>query len=132
MNQLDLEQEIGKMARAMMTRNTQIGDALIAHLRTQFTHEEVAGLVLVSLERLIWFDSELFLWTIQNFIPADVVQEIRRITSVAIYKQLIGKKFMPGKDFSVDADGKLLLNDKAKKAILPNLQSSQPSRAGLT
>lgn len=132
MNQLDLEQEIGKMARAMMTRNTQIGDALIAHLRTQFTHEEVAGLVLVSLERLIWFDSELFLWTIQNFIPADVVHEIRRITSVAIYKQLIGKKFMPGKDFSVDADGKLLLNDKAKKAILPNLPSSQPSHAGLT
>ena len=132
MNQLDLEQEIGKMARAMMTRNTQIGDALIAHLRTQFTHAEVAGLVLVSLERLIWFDSELFLWTIQNFIPADVVQEIRRITSVVIYKQLIGKKFMPGKDFSVDADGKLLLNDKAKKAILPNLPSSQPSHAGLT
>ena len=132
MKQLDLEQEIGKMARAMMTRNSQFGDALIAHLRTQFTNEEVAGLVLVSLERLLWFDSELFLWTIQNFIPADVVQEIRRITSVAIYKQLIGKKFMPGKDFSVDADGKLLLNDKAKKAILPNLQSSPPSRARLT
>jgi hypothetical protein len=128
MNQLELEQEVGKMARAMMTRNTEIGDALIAHLRTQLTNQEVAGVVLVSLERLIWFDNDLFLWTIKNFIPADVVREIRNISSVTIYKQLIGKKFLPGKDFSVDADGTLLLNEKAQKSIFPQLKSGQFSR----
>ena len=117
---LELEDEIGKMARAMMTRNVDIGDALIAHLRTKLTDEEVAGLVLVSLERLVWFDTNLFLWTLQNFIPSDVVQEIRRITSVSVCKQLIARKFMPGKDFSVDGQGKLLLSSKAKQAILPS------------
>lgn len=124
MNVLELEEEIGKMTRAMMTRNTQIGDAIIAYLRTKFTDEEVAGIVLVSLERLVWFDKELFLWTLKHFVPAHVMHEIRNITSVTIYKQLIGKKFMPGKDFSVDAHGKLLLNTKAKAAILPNAQTS--------
>jgi hypothetical protein len=121
MNALELEEEIGKMARAMMTRNTEIGDALITYLKTQVALEEVAGVVLVSLERLIWFDSELFLWVLRNFIPADIVQEIRSITSVAVYKQLIAKKFLPGIDFSVDAEGKLLLNEQAKTAILPCL-----------
>jgi len=119
MNCLELEQEIGKMAAAMMTRNSQIGEDLIANLKTQMTLEDVAGLMLVSIERLMWFDTESVIWTIKHLIPSDVMQEIRRITSVAVCKQLIGKGFIPGKDFSVSATGKLLLNQNAKTAILP-------------
>ncbi len=118
-NSLELEQEIGKMARAMMTRNTQIGTELIAHLRTQLTLEGVAGVMIVSIERLIWFDIDSVFWTIKNLIPNDIMQEIQKITSVTIYKQLIGKGFTPGQDFSVDASGKLLLNDKARTSIFP-------------
>jgi len=124
MNALELEAEVGKVSRAMMTRNTQIGDAIIAYLRTELTDEEIAGIFLISLERLIWFDKELFLWSIKNFVPADVMQEIRNLTSVTIYKQLIGKNFVPGQDFSVDASGKLLLNENAKAAILPRAHPS--------
>jgi hypothetical protein len=124
MNALELEAEVGKVSRAMMTRNTQIGDAIIAYLRTELTDEEIAGIFLISLERLIWFDQELFLWSIKNFVPADVMQEIRNLTSVTIYKQLICKKFVPGQDFSVDAAGKLLLNENAKAAILPHARPS--------
>ncbi len=119
MNYLELEQEIAKMARAMMTRNSQIGKDLISNLRSQMTLEEIAGMMLMSIERLIWFDTDSVFWTIENLIPGDVMQEIRTITSVAVGKRLICKGFMPGKDFSVDAAGKLLLNDKAKTAILP-------------
>lgn len=118
-NSLELEQEVGKLARAMMTQNRQIGEDLIAHLRTQLTLEEVAGVVIVSIERLIWFDIDSVLWTIQHMIPVDVMQEIHKITSVTIYKRLISKGFLPGKDFSVDALGKLLLNDDARKYIFP-------------
>jgi len=117
MNSLELDQEVGKMARAMMTRNTAIGTALIAHLRTQLTLESVAGLLLVSIQRLIWLDTESVFWTIENLIPADVMQEIHRITSFAVYKHLVIKGFVPGKDLSVDADGKLLLKAKARTAI---------------
>jgi hypothetical protein len=119
MNCLELEQEIGKMAAAMMTRNSQIGEDLIANLKTQMTLEDVAGVMLVSIERLMWFDTESVIWTIKHLIPSDVMQEIRRITSVAVCKQLIGKGFILGKDFSVSATGKLLLNQNAKTAILP-------------
>ncbi len=119
MNCLELEQEIGKMAAAMMTRNSQIGEDLIANLKTQMTLEDVAGVMLVSIERLMWFDTESVIWTIKHLIPSDVMQEIRRITSVAVCKQLIGKGFTLGKDFSVSATGKLLLNQNAKTAILP-------------
>jgi tRNA splicing endonuclease len=117
MNSLELDQEVGKMARAMMTRNTAIGTALIAHLRTQLTLESVAGLLLVSIQRLIWLDTESVFWTMENLIPADVMQEIHRITSFAVYKHLVTKGFVPGKDLSVDADGKLLLKAKARTAI---------------
>jgi hypothetical protein len=116
MNPLELDQEIGKIARAMMTRNTEIGADLIAHLRTQLPLECVAGVLLVSIERLIWFDTDSVMWTIQHLIPGDVMQEINKIMSLAVYKHLIRKGFIPGQDMSVDANGKLLLKEKAKAA----------------
>lgn len=118
MNSLELETEIGKMARAMMTRNTLIGGDIIAHLRTQMTLEDVAGLMLVSIERVIWFDADSVIWTIKHLIPADIMQEIQAIASIAVCKRLIRNGFIPGKDFSVDATGKLLLNDFAKTSVL--------------
>lgn len=115
MNSLDLDLEVGKMARAMMTRNRQIGVELIAHLRSQMTLEELAGMMLVSMQRLLWFDAESVLWTTENLIPVDLMQEIQRITSVAVYKHLIAKGYVPGKDMSVDANGKLLVKAKMRK-----------------
>lgn len=112
MNSLDLDQEIGKIARAMMTRNRLIGQDIIAQLRSQMTLECVAGMLLVSIERLLWFDTDSVLWATEHLIPADVMQEIQRITSVAVYKQLIRKGYVPGKDLSVDANGKLLVKAK--------------------
>ncbi len=117
MNCLQFELEIERMARAMMTRNRQIGQDLIADFRTALPIEVIAGLTIVSIERILWFDTEAVLWTIEHLIPADVLQEIRKITTITIYKQLIGKGFIPGKDISVDAEGKLLLNNQAKSAV---------------
>ena len=117
MNSLQLEIEIAKMARAMMTRNSEIGKDLIFHLRTQFTLEAVAGLLLVSIERLLWFDTDSIFWTVEHLIPADVMQEIRRITTATFYKRLINKGFIPGHDFSIDASGNLLVSDEAKIAV---------------
>ncbi|WP_250122728.1 hypothetical protein [Chroococcidiopsis sp. CCMEE 29] len=118
MNSLQLEVEIEKLARAMMTRNREIGNDLINYLRTQFPVEAVAGLMIVSIERLIWFDIDSVLWTIEHLIPADVMQEIKRITTFSVYQRLISKGFTPGQEFSVDANGKLLLNDKARTSVL--------------
>jgi len=119
MNCLELEGEVGKMARAMMTRNPQIGKDLIAHLKTQLLVEAVAGLMIVSIERVLWFDTDSVLWTMEHLIPADVMHEIQKIFLVYIYKWLISKGFVPGTDFSVDANGKLLLNAQAKAVIVP-------------
>ncbi|HEY9849242.1 MAG TPA: hypothetical protein V6D28_07270 [Leptolyngbyaceae cyanobacterium] len=108
MNPLELEQQIAKVTMGIMTRNRQIASDIIADLKTQMSIEELAGLLLISLERLIWFDGELFFWTVENIIPIDIKQEIRKIMSVNTYKRLIAKGLVPGKDFSVDANGKLL------------------------
>ncbi|MCL1464428.1 hypothetical protein [Argonema galeatum] len=108
MNQLDLEREIAKVTMGIMTRNRQIALDIIANLSSQMTLEEVAGLLIVSLERLIWFDGELFLWAVESLLPVDITYEIRRIMSVNTYKRLIAKGFIPGEDFSINADGTLL------------------------
>jgi len=118
MNSLQLELEVGKMARAMMTRNSTIMKDLIDYLKTQFTVEVVAGVMIVSIERLVWFDIDSVFWTIQHMIPADVMQEIKKITTVVLYRRLISKGFMPGKDFSVDANGKILVTNQARTAML--------------
>ncbi|AFY88121.1 MAG: hypothetical protein CLLPBCKN_001862 [Chroococcidiopsis cubana SAG 39.79] len=117
-NPLQLETEIARIARVMMTRNSEIGSDIIDDLRTKLTSEELAGLLLVGIERILWFDVDAVFWTIEQMIPADLMQEIRKITNLAFYKQLINQKFIPGVDFSIDADGKLLLNHNAKAALV--------------
>jgi hypothetical protein len=117
-NPLQLEIEIERLARTMMTRNTAIGKDLTSYLRQEFTVEELAGLMLICIERVIWFDVDSVFWTLEHLIPADVIQEMKKITTFALYQRLIGKKLIPGKDFSVDANGKLLVNNKARTAIL--------------
>ena len=107
MTAIELEQQVTKVSMAIMTRNRFIAGAIIANLKAQMALEEVAGLVLISLERLLWFETEL-VWCIENLIPTYVRQEIKRIISLATYKHFINKGLVPGKDFSIDASGKLL------------------------
>lgn len=117
MHQLDLEKEITRISLAMMTRNPAIGRDLMANLRIHLSLQEVAGVVLVSLERLLWFDTNSVLWAIDHLIPPEVIQEIRKMTSVAIYRRLIRDGFEPGRDLSVDGNGRLLVNEKAKTTL---------------
>lgn len=119
MNCFQLEQEVGKMAGAMMTRNPQIGRDLIGYLKTQLPVEAVADLIIISIERVLWFDTDAVFWTMEHLIPKDVMHEIQKNFLVDIYKRLVSKGFAPGIDFSVDANSKLLLNAQAKAAILP-------------
>lgn len=111
---LELEQDISKLTSAFATRNTCIGKEIIANLRSHFTLRDVAGIVVVSLERLIHTDPLAFCWAVENTVPGYVMREIRRITSIALYKRLIDKGLTPGKDFSMDVKGSVLLNDRAK------------------
>lgn len=117
LNPLQIDTEIARIARVMMTRNSEIGNDIISDLRTKLTMEELAGLLLVGIERILWFDVDAVCWTIEQMIPADIMQEIRKIANFALYQQLIRQKLIPGIDFSIDADGKLLLNYKAKTAL---------------
>lgn len=117
-NPLQLEIEIERVARSMMTRNTGIGKDIISYMRKNLTLEELAGLMLISIERIIWFDIDSVLWTLEYLIPADIMQEMKKITTFALYQRLICKKFIPGQDFSIDANGKLLLNNNAQTAVL--------------
>lgn len=119
MNHLDLEREIERMVLAMMTRNTEIGAALISNLKNQISLEEVAGVVLVSIERLSRFDLDCFFWAVEKLIPFDVMKEIKRMISTAIYQRLINKGFVPGRDISVDSCGQLMINEQAKTALSP-------------
>lgn len=110
MNYFQLEEEISKLTTAMMTRHREIVSDLIMSLKAQLTLEEVAGIVLVSMERLLWFDIDLFFWCAENLILTEIKSEIKKIIAVNNYKQLIAKGLIPGLDFSIDGDGKLLQN----------------------
>ncbi len=119
MNQFELEDATKKMTLAIRTRNPQIGKDILVALSTIHSLEEVAGVIIVTVERLLfWSDSEAIVWAVRNLIPPELMLEIQRITSVAVYQRLIGKGLIPGQDFSVDGHGKLLLNDRAKTAVL--------------
>ncbi|MFB2837526.1 hypothetical protein [Floridanema evergladense] len=110
MNYFQLDEEISKLTMAMMTRRREIISDLIESLKAQLSQEEVAGVVLVSMERLLWCDMDLFFWCAENLIPTEIKREIQRIIAITNYKQLIAKGLIPGQDFSIDGDGKLLQN----------------------
>ncbi|HEY9811036.1 MAG TPA: hypothetical protein V6D13_17045 [Halomicronema sp.] len=119
MNQFELEDASKKMTLAIRTRNPLIGADILTSLQTLYTLQEVAGVMLVTVERLLfWSDTEAIVWAVRNLIPPELMSEIQRITSVAVYQRLIGKGLIPGQDFSVDGQGKLLLNERAKTAVL--------------
>jgi hypothetical protein len=119
MNHLDIEQEIRKIVLAMRSRSSFLGQALITHLRTQLSVEELAGIMIVCIERLLyWADTETVGWSLHHLIPADINQEIKRITAVAVFQRLIAQGLIPGQDFSMDAQGNIMFNDKAKSLLL--------------
>ncbi len=117
-NPLQLEVEIERIARSMMTRNTKIGKDIISYMRKYLTVEDLAGLMLISIERIIWFDTDSVFWTLEYLIPIDVLEEMKKITTFALYQRLIYQKLVPGKDFSIDANGRLLLNNNAQTAAM--------------
>jgi hypothetical protein len=117
-NPLQLEIEIERIARSMMTRNTKIGKDIIRYMRKYLTVEDLAGLMLISIERIIWFDTDSVFWTLEYLIPINVLEEMKKITTFALYQRLIYQKLVPGKDFSIDANGRLLLNNNAQTAAM--------------
>ena len=114
----ELEADLSRLTSAFATRNVTIGKEVIASLRNRLTLRDVAGMVIVSLERLVWQDPLAFCWAVENTVPGYVMREIRRITSIAVYKRLIDRGLDPGQDFSVDAKGNILFNDRAKTTVL--------------
>lgn len=117
-NPLQLEIEIERIARSMMTRNTKIGKDIIGYMRKYLTVEDLAGLMLISIERIIWFDTDSVFWTLEYLIPIDVLEEMKKITTFALYQRLIYQKLVPGQDFSMDVNGRLLLNNNAQTAAM--------------
>lgn len=116
-NYLELENDLSKLTTAFATRNITIGKEVIANLRSRMTLRDVAGMVIVSLERLVWQDQLAFCWAIENTVPGYVMREIRRITSLTVYKRLIERGLDPGQDFSMDANGNILFIDRAKTIV---------------
>jgi hypothetical protein len=102
----------------MMTRNTKIGKDIISYMRKYLTVEDLAGLMLISIERIIWFDTDSVFWTLEYLIPVDILEEMKKITTFALYQRLIYQKLVPGQDFSIDANGRLLLGNNAKTAAM--------------
>ena len=113
-NYLELENDLSRLTSAFATRSSTIGKEVIASLRGRMTLRDVAGMVIVSLERLVWQDQLAFCWAVENTVPNYVMREIRRITSITVYKRLIDRGLNPGQDFSMDAKGNILFTDRAK------------------
>jgi hypothetical protein len=114
----ELEQEISKLAQAIASRNSLIGQDVLNSLHDRFSAEEAAGITLVSLERLVWIDAAAFVWAVESLLPPDVMQGLRRLISASVGKRLVNQGFQPGEDFSVDALGRLLLSDRARAQVV--------------
>ncbi|MDX2100832.1 MAG: hypothetical protein SFW36_23890 [Leptolyngbyaceae cyanobacterium bins.59] len=110
---LQLEDAVNRLALAIRTRNYEIGIAVLASLRVNLTQQELAGLVLISLERLIGSEPDVVNWAIASLIPDEIMHEIHCLISLPVYHSLVRQGLIPGRDLSVDARGRLLLKNYA-------------------
>ncbi len=117
MNYLDIDTEVNRLARAMVSQDYRIAQDLLNHLQTYLSADVVAGIVLICLERLLQVDQDAVLWTVTHLVPMDLLREIQKLVSLSFYRRLIDQGFEPGEDFSVDAKGHLLLSSQAHTAV---------------
>lgn len=60
-------------------------------------------------------------WICENFPDFEACIELKEDSVMLAIKQLINKGLILGKDFSANADGKIVLNPQAKTALLQRL-----------
>ena len=60
-------------------------------------------------------------WICENFPDFEACIELKEYSVMLATRQLINKGFILGKDFSANADGKLVINQQAKTALLQRL-----------
>lgn len=60
-------------------------------------------------------------WICENFPDFEACIQLKEYSVMLATKQLINKGFVLGKDFSITADGKLVINRQAKIALLQRL-----------
>ena len=60
-------------------------------------------------------------WICENFPDFEACIELRKYSVMLATKQLINKGFVLGKDFSATTDGKIVINQQAKMALIKRL-----------
>jgi len=84
-------------------------------------YERARGIINTAIFEVSEISPQTGSWICNNFPDFEACIELKEYSLMLATRQLINKGFILGKDFSVNADGKIIINRQAKLALIQRL-----------
>lgn len=105
-------------------RDKKLAECWVTQLNTSMGVQNTESFLTAAVLELSLTDTKTFHWVLDNLCAwkpyAHLLVEVTRFT----LKTLISKGFIPSQDFSFDAQGKILMHEQTKKAIMADVSES--------
>ncbi|BAY29116.1 hypothetical protein NIES2107_09570 [Nostoc carneum NIES-2107] len=105
-------------------RDKKLAECWVTQLNTSMGVQDTESFLTAAVLELSLTDTKTFHWVLDNLCAwkpyVHLLVEVTRFT----LKKLISKGFIPSQDFSFDAQGKILMHEQTKKAIMADVSDS--------
>ncbi len=105
-------------------QDRKLAECWVHQLNTSLDNEYIESFLTAAIFELSVTDTKTFDWTLDNLSDwKSYAHLLQTVTRFALQK-LINKGFIPGQDFSFTSEGKILLHENAKTAIMADVTES--------
>lgn len=105
-------------------QDRKLAGCWVHQLNLSLDTEYIESFLTAAIFELSVTDTETFHWTLDNLSDwKSYANLLQAVTRFALQK-LINKGFIPGQDFSFTSEGKILLHENAKNAIIADVTES--------
>lgn len=125
MNHLELFYfHLEKFIYILKSQDKKLVEYWINKLRISLDAQYIESLLTAAVFELSAKETNTFHWVIDNFCNCNAyIQLLENVTRFAI-KKLIKKGFIPGQDFSVNSQRKILLSENIKTDLMADISES--------
>lgn len=125
MNDLELFQfHLERAAYILKFQDRKLAECWVNQLNVTLAPEYIESFLVGAVFELSLTDSNTFHWVLDNLTDWRAYTRLLEAVTRFTLKTLIVKGFIPGQDFSFNSQGKILLNENTKTAIVSDISNS--------
>ncbi|HIK03718.1 MAG TPA: hypothetical protein IGS40_03230 [Trichormus sp. M33_DOE_039] len=125
MNELErFHSDLRRVIYILKFRDKNLAESWVIQLTTNLKPEYIESCLTAAILELSVTDIDTFHWVIDNLSDwqpyANLLQQITKF----VIQKLIKKGFIPGQDFSANAEGKILIHENVRQVIMSDVSES--------